>query len=99
MTQATLPLSTQTAKITLTDRLAAYFRVRAGEWINARDLLTVAGFAGWRTRVSNLRYPPYNMVIENRTRRVRVRDEGGMVAISEARGWTVSEYRHVPDGH
>ena len=78
-----MPLSAPPAKITLTDRLAAYFRVRAGEWVNARDLLTVAGFAGWRTRVSNLRYPPYNMVITNRPRTVN--------------GYRVSEYRYLPE--
>ena len=78
-----MPLSAPPAKVTLTDRLAAHFRVRAGEWINARDLLNVAGFAGWRTRVSNLRYPPYNMMIVNRSRTVN--------------GYRVSEYRYVQE--
>ena len=81
MTQAPLPLSAP--KVTLTDRLAAYFRVRAGEWINARELLTVAGFAGWRTRVSELRQPPYNMTIDNRTQRLD--------------GYRLSFYRYTPE--
>lgn len=52
--------------VSLTDRLAAYFTARPNQWIDARELLAVAGFGGWRTRISNLRYPPYAMVIENR---------------------------------
>ena len=69
-------------KQTLNDRLAAYFRSRAGEWVNAHDLLPVAGFAAWRTRTSELRKPPYNMQIDNR------------VAI--VNGYKRSFYRYVP---
>lgn len=79
MTQPALDF-TAPSRLSLTARLAAYFRVREGEWVNARELLNVAGFAGWRTRVSDLRKPPYRMTIENRTRRVN--------------GITVSEYRY-----
>lgn len=51
--------------MTLNDRLAAYFMERPGAMVNARDLLPIAGFAGWRTRLSELRHPPYNMDIRN----------------------------------
>jgi len=62
-------------KQTLNDRLAAYFRSRAGEWVNAHDLLPVAGFAAWRTRLSELRKPPYAMPIENRVEIVNGRKQ------------------------
>jgi hypothetical protein len=71
------------ARASLTDRVAAYFRALPNCWINARELTTVGGFAAWRTRVSELRKPPYAMTIENRTRR-----EGG---------YTISEYRWVKE--
>ena len=51
-------------------KLARYFEAREGQWVDARELLPIAGFAGWRTRISNLRKAPYRMVITNRTRRV-----------------------------
>ena len=71
-----LSLMEQPERVSLTGeslcaKLARYFVAREGQWIDARELLGVAGFAGWRTRISNLRYPPYSMVIQNRTRRVR----------------------------
>ena len=68
----------------LCDRLAAYLKARAWQWIDGRELALVAGAYGWRTRVSDLRRPPYNLTIENRLRR-------------EGR-YTISEYRLVlPD--
>jgi len=63
----------------LCDRLAAYLTAGAGQWIDGRDLALVAGAYGWRTRVSDLRRPPYNLTILNRQRK-----EGRC---------TVSEYR------
>ena len=51
-------------------RLARYFLAREGQWVNARELLTVAGFAAWRSRLAELRFAPWSMKIENRTRRV-----------------------------
>lgn len=54
----------------LCNKLAAYFKARPGQWIDAHELLGVAGFAAWRTRISDLRRQPFGMVIENRTRRV-----------------------------
>lgn len=67
---------------TFNQMLALHFKQHAGEWIDARTLLPIAGFAGWRTRCSELRRAPYCMDIRNRTRRVN--------------GYTVSEYRFVP---
>ena len=50
-------------------RLAALFKSKPGVWIDGRQLATVAGTYGWRTRVSDLRRPPFNFTIENRQRR------------------------------
>lgn len=65
-------------------RLAAFFRVRPGKWIDGQELAQIAGVYGWRTRVSELRRPPYGMGIENRQRRRRRR--------------VISEYRWMPAG-
>lgn len=67
---------------TLCGRLAAFFKARPLVWVDGRELATVAGSYGWRTRVSDLRRPPYNLTIENRQRRATL--------------WVVSEYRFVP---
>jgi len=67
----------------LCDRLAAYFKARAGQWLDGRDLAMVAGAYAWRSRVSDLRRAPYHLAIENRLRR-------------EGR-YTVSEYRLCPN--
>lgn len=76
-------LSAPVERQTMTDRVAAIFKSRPNEWIDARDVLHAGGFGGWRTRVSELRYPPYSMQIENRTRKVR--------------GLTESHYRFVTE--
>lgn len=68
--------------MSLTAQLAAYLQARPNTWIDAHALLQVAGFAAWRTRLSECRRPPFNLTIENRTRRVN--------------GYTVSEYRFTP---
>ena len=65
-------------------KLARYFMAREGEWVNARELLPIAGFAAWRSRLAELRFAPYAMKIENRTRRVN--------------GITTSEYRYAREG-
>lgn len=83
MTQGRLFQARGRSGTSLTDTLAAYFKARPNTWIDARELLSVAGFAGWRTRVSELRSAPYLMVIENRTKR-----ENGL---------TKSFYRYVPE--
>ena len=76
-----LALMEQPERVSLTDRVAALFKAMPGVWIDGREIAKVGGYAGYRTRISNLRYPPYSMVIENRTRRVR--------------GITESHYRYV----
>lgn len=78
---------------TLNDRLAAYFKARPNQWLGARELGRVAGFAGWRTRTSNLRKPPYSMVIENRVKTIRNSRE---IVAGQSRHFKVSEYRWVP---
>ena len=68
--------------MTMVDRVAALFQsYPPGTWLDGRELAAVGGYAAWRSRISDLRRPPYGMTIENRTRRVK--------------GFTVSEYRWV----
>jgi hypothetical protein len=67
--------------MTLTERVAQLFQHHPGEWIDARAILAIGGFGGWRTRISNCRQQ-FGMVIENRT--------------YKANGLTYSEYRFVP---
>lgn len=62
--------------------LAALFHRRPWEWINGLELARVGGAYAWRTRVSDLRKPPYAMRIENRIRRVRF-DDGTSQRVSE----------------
>ena len=71
---------------TLADRLEAFFDAHRGEWLDGRQLATVAGAYAWRTRVSDLRKPPYLMQITNRRRRV----------MENGRTWAVSEYCYQP---
>ncbi len=75
-------------ELTFTTRLARFFLERPGQWLDGAQLATVAGQYAWRSRVSDLRRPPFNLRIENRQRRER-RPDG--------RGFTVSEYRLVSD--
>ena len=58
----------------LTDRLAEFFRRRPNEWIDGDRLRLVAGKYAWRTRLSELRFPPYHMDIVNRPRTVTAVD-------------------------
>ena len=76
------PIGERLGRATMCARLAALFKARAGEWISGRELAEVGGFFAWRTRVSELRRPPYNLTIENRQSR-------------EGRH-TLSEYRFMP---
>ena len=73
-------------RVSLTAKLARYFAARPNQWINAKELLHIAGFAAWRTRLSELRRPPYNMVIENSVERIDC--DGDML--------TLTRYRYVP---
>ena len=76
-------------KVSLTAKLAAYFTAHPNVWIDGMTLSQIAGHYAWRSRVSDLRKPPYGMTIENRQRRVR--GFGGEILMSE--------YRYVPREH
>ena len=66
-------------------KLATFFRGRPGEWIDGRTLATIAGSYAWRTRISDVRRPPFNMFIANRQRRLTENDKT----------FTVSEYLYA----
>jgi hypothetical protein len=78
-------LKTTISRSSLAAQLAQFFRRHPNEWVDARDLLAVAGFAGWRGRISEIRRPPYDLHIRNRQRRVK-RPDGDLV---------ISEYMNV----
>lgn len=73
--------------VTLTDRLATFFRERPGVWIDGRVLGRVAGAYAWRTACSRLRRGPFLMTIDNRQLR-RHRPDGTR--------FTISEYCFIP---
>lgn len=73
--------------MTLTDRLAKFFRERPEIWIDGRVLAQIAGAYAWRTQASRLRREPFRMTVENRQRRI-TRPDGS--------AFTVSEYRYQP---
>lgn len=83
MTAQPLPFEPRT----LTEAVADLFQSQPRCWISMQTLARVGGTGGWRTRVSDLRRAPFQMVIENRTARVRLAD---------GRTITTSEYRWVP---
>jgi hypothetical protein len=83
-----LPLLDDVEPRTLTDQLAEFFRRRPGQWIDGVVLAQIAGRYAWRSRVSELRRPPYSMRVQNRQRHVRAGDMAK---------WTVSEYRYLPE--
>lgn len=68
-------------------RLAKYFVVHRGEWIDGRRLASIAGAYAWRTRISDLRHAPWCLDIQNRIRTVE--DESGDT-------FKVSEYCLMP---
>lgn len=71
--------------MSLTERVAAYFKARPGEWIDGRFLMPVGGAYASRSRISDCR-TTLGMVIENRQRRITT-DRGT---------FTISEYRYCP---
>lgn len=83
----TLPLFADEPAKSLTEQVADLFQSQPREWISMQRLAEVGGTGGWRTRVSNLRYPPFQMVIENRHFRK---------GLGDGRVVTVSEYRFIP---
>jgi hypothetical protein len=87
----------------LAGRLAQYFLARPNRWIDGMELASVAGSYAWRSRCSDLRKPPYSMVIENRQRRVHGHKADCQMwdfptSECHCRGGTItkSEYRYVP---
>lgn len=75
----------------LNDKLAAYFLARPNAWIDGKELATIAGGYGWRTRVSDLR--KRGMTIENRQRTKTIAQP---YISGELACWKISEYRYVP---
>lgn len=76
---------------TLTDRLANLFATQVGEWHGPHTLANVAGFSGWRARISECRQ--LGFTIENRQHRLK-RGDGSHVTLSEYRCTTIpSSYR------
>lgn len=73
----------------LAARLAAFFTTQPNTWIDGRRLAAIAGAYAWRTRVSDLRRPPFSMVIENRQKHVKTNT--GMATISQYRFATSSQ--------
>ena len=69
------------------DDVAKLFKARPHEWIDGRVFAHMAGYGGWRTRISECR-TDLGMVIQNRVRR-------GIHPDTEAE-WTISEYKFVP---
>ena len=69
--------------MTLNDKLEHFFKASPGTWIDGRELAHVAGYAAWRTRVSDLR--KRGLTIENR-QSVRQQND---------QRWTLSEYRYI----
>ena len=67
--------------LSMVARLAQYLTERPNQWIDGRELAQIAGAYAWRSRVSDARRK-FAMTIENPERRVN--------------GYTVSEYRYVP---
>jgi len=76
------------SRITHVEALAQFLRRQPNIWVDGREFGAIGGCYGWRTRLSDLRRPPFNMRIANRQRRVRV----------DGREFIVSEYRFEPDG-
>lgn len=66
------------------EALAAFFIARPNSWQSALDVMPIGGTLSWRSRVADLRRPPWNLNIRNRQRMVR-RPDGTKVLISEYR--------------
>lgn len=77
------------ATMTLCETLAAHFAAHPNTWIDGLALGKVAGSYAWRSRLSELRFAPFNMRIDNRQRKIQP-------DLLSARTVTVSEYRFVP---
>ena len=80
-------LTAPPSKVTLAEKLAAYFTARPNRWIDARELFPIAGSMAWRTRLSELRRAPFSMQIDNKVR-TTIGQDGTRL--------THSYYRYVP---
>lgn len=85
-TEARHRISAAAGRVTRVAALARFFEGRPNVWIDGRELALVAGAYAWRTRLSDLRRPPFRWTIENRQRRLTA--AGGRCSV-------VSEYRWV----
>ena len=87
MNSINLPREVKPQRVTRTEALAEFFKARPMVWIYALDL-EFAGRQAWRSRLSNLRFAPYNMRIVNRQTIIKRADGRGV--------FTKSEYRYEP---
>ncbi len=60
------PRGSDSPTSTFCDRLAAFLTSQPNQWVDGRAIASVAGYYAWRSRISDLRRPPYNLNIENR---------------------------------
>lgn len=91
MTQPALAFDApQTKLIGGCDRLAAHFKAHPHQWLPMYELAYIGGLGGFRTRISELRFSPWSMNIQNRTDSV-VTDDG--------RHRKHSYYRYLPEAH
>jgi len=67
----------------LRDQVAELFRAHPNEWIDARAIVEIAGFGGWRTRKNECEHQLGIKIVNRQSRR---------------NGYTVSEYKFVPLG-
>jgi hypothetical protein len=72
--------------MTLNDKLEAHFKAHPGEWQDGKRLAEIAGYGGWRNRITDLRLIR-KLDIENRRYRV-TRSDGS--------SYTKSEYVYRP---
>jgi hypothetical protein len=65
MTQVDLDFDAP-ARETLNDKMARHFRWTPNVWVDVMELAQIGGLGGWRSRLAELRFSPFNMNIENR---------------------------------
>ncbi len=89
----------------LAEALAKFFLARPGVWTDGKQVASVAGWSGWRARLSDVRRPPYNLDVRNRRRSVRVGDhtvrltEYCFTPAVEAQQESVDRGQHGPAPH
>jgi hypothetical protein len=65
MTQQPLDFSSPRRR-SINDRMADYFQMFPNQWLDVANLASIGGLGGWRSRLAELRFPPFSMPIENR---------------------------------